>query len=159
MKVMNKRMLVACMLTMGLLVGGILSTSSDAEVEVVSIPAEEVSQEEDVLNDAEIARALELHLHEPGLTGHQVRALLRSSRHYQNTEPLLEGTLSMDGVEQESPGEALRNALRTTPVSRVEALAYFETHRDLFGDRSFEQSQHTIQRLIRIDKIEAKLAL
>ena len=155
---MKKRILIVCVLVLG--VWGIELFSSDVSVEEVRQPyavATEKQGEEPALY---AARALELIVHEPTLTGHQLRSLLQKSRHYQESELMLMTRGESEGEGGVvSQGEWMRSALRNEPVSIEEETAYFHSNRTLFGDRSFEQSRHTIQRLIRIEKVEAKFAL
>ena len=158
---MRKAMLTVSVLLMGVLGVGMLGASEENQEQSLRLSSageEAVAERQQETLDA--SRALELFVHEPTLTGQQVRSLLRKSRHYQAVQPLSSGE-SFEGDDEGSgrAGEALRSALRHAPVSQEEEVAYFNGHRDLFGDRSFEQSRHTIQRLIRIEKLQESLVL
>jgi len=154
---MKKGIWVLCVLVIGVWGSGLFAP--EVVGDEVQSSTESLAEEKQEGGTLEPSRALELLVHEPTLTGHELRSLLRKSRHYQGTNP---GT-SVESLEREeagdSPGEALRSALRHEPVSPAEETAYFNANRTLFGDRSFEQSRHTIQRLIRIEKVGEKFAL
>ena len=154
---MKKGLWVLCVLVMGAWGSGLLTLEvAGDEVQLSNQSLGEDKQEGGTL---EPSRALELLVHEPTLTGHELRLLLRKPSHYQDTHPVASVENGEGEGAGDSLGEALRSALRREPVSSAEETAYFNANRDLFGDRSFEQSRHTIQRLIRIDKVAEKFAL
>jgi hypothetical protein len=53
----------------------------------------------------------------------------------------------------------VRRMLRETRVTEAEARAYFDQHRAVFGERSFEASRLSIDRLVAIEQVRAKLDL
>lgn len=59
--------------------------------------------------------------------------------------------------------QALRDdvasTLRSTAVSETELRSWYESNRELFGERSFEQSRLPLERLVRIEKTQARLGL
>jgi hypothetical protein len=60
----------------------------------------------------------------------------------------------------EARGEPdVRRMLRDTRVSEAEARAYFDEHRAVFGGRSFEASRLSIDRLVALERVNAKLDL
>jgi hypothetical protein len=58
----------------------------------------------------------------------------------------------------EATGEPdVRRMLRDTRVSEAEARADFDEHRAVFGGRSFEASRLSIDRLVAIERVKARL--
>jgi hypothetical protein len=53
----------------------------------------------------------------------------------------------------------VRRMLRDTRVGEAEARAYFAEHRAVFGGRSFEASRLSIDRLVAIERVKARLDL
>ncbi len=58
---------------------------------------------------------------------------------------------------EEDIGAAIRTRLRDVEVDEASARAWFEAHREVFGARSFEQSRHSVERLIAIERVREDL--
>lgn len=112
------------------------------------------------------ARVLDLVAQDPSLEGAEIEFLLARSALLRDNMAEFSSNRAVEGNEVESDeesaenlGRAIRNELRAVEVSRVRAESYFNANRSIFGDRSFEESQHVIHRLVQLDEIEARFAL
>ena len=64
-----------------------------------------------------------------------------------------------DDSSPETPSEALRTRLRTMKVPEAEIVAYYESHPDVFGARTFAQSRRAAEMLVRIERLQGQLGL
>jgi hypothetical protein len=131
MTMKNARLLgVLLGLSLGLVLGIAQWTP---EVQEEEAPGLSVAEEERL----ESPRILELVAHEPELEMGEIRDFLRRS---ERVKSQLKAHVVENGEEMhrsDGPGNQVRRALRETPVTHEEALAYFESNGDLFAERSF----------------------
>lgn len=62
-----------------------------------------------------------------------------------------------EGDDEPDVGATIRSRLREVDVPEAEARAWYEDNRPMFGERSFEQSRTSIERLIAVDRVREEL--
>ncbi len=102
------------------------------------------------------ARIFELAAHAPRLSSEEIQRLIVESDR-------IVARVSKDLPEAETEaadvGAEVRHRLREVHVSDEEALAYFHENLELFGQRSFDDSRSSIDRLVALRKVWEELGL
>lgn len=118
-------------------------TSAVSEIETSTASVDEAEA------DRRSARIFRIAANEPSLSYDEIETLVEQTD--QMREQVGEhGELDL--------GEAVRQRLADVEIDEGEAMTWFRDHRELFGQRSFEQSRHTVERLIAIEQVREQLA-
>jgi hypothetical protein len=134
------------------------------------VERETIGQEEsaDAVDDTRprAARVLDIVAQDSSLEGAEIEFLLarsallrRKMAQFSSDRGVEENEGESEEESSEELGRAIRNELRDVWVSRAQAEAYFDANRMVFGDRSFEESQHVIHRLVQLDEMEARFSM
>ncbi|MEM9458209.1 MAG: hypothetical protein AAGF11_28800 [Myxococcota bacterium] len=152
MKTMNKVMMVV---SVGLVVAAgasVLDRDEPREVanNAATAPAESAIASADHAATRRATRIFRIAAQNPGLR-------------YDEAETFVEQSDQMREQVQDAGetdlGDAIRQRLAEVEIDEGEAVAWFQANREIFGSRSFEQSRHTVERLMAIERVREEFAL
>ena len=151
---MNKMMM---MVSVGLVIAAGVSVLDRDEPSGVATreadagaPAESAAASADDAAKRRATRIFRIAAQNPGLRYDEAETLVEQSDQMRE---------QVDELGEQDLGDAIRERLAEVEVDEGEAVAWFQAHREVFGSRSFEQSRHTVERLIAIERVREEFAL
>lgn len=145
---MKKQILFLSIVTV-LVGGGVLATRLDRGAEPSTDSGPVVAEKASVAAPS-ARRRFDAAALAPNIPDEERRALLEESDEIRH---------ELEAQGEQDVGSALRSRLHDAEVSEAEARAWYAEHRELFGQRSFEQSKRSIEQLVAIAKVREELGV